>query len=105
MPSKTIPVDSGIMLAPDWMLIPIDSSNWELCHRHENVRGKHAGDLTWHHCGRYYQHSTIEQAVLYVADQLMKAKARDELLSLGAAMSLYRDICDQLAEAVRAWRA
>lgn len=102
--------DGGLMLCDTWKLWPMGDGNWELCHKHvvadkpmTRANGS-AGKLMWVRCGRFYQRNTIEHAVLYVADALLKDKARDEVLTLGAALAEYRAICDQLADAVRAWR-
>ena len=58
----------------DWMLAPLDERNWELCHRHETTRGKNAGEVKWHHVGRYYQYDTFGNALAYAADCDLKAE-------------------------------
>ena len=95
--------DIGIMLADDWKLVPLDSRNWELCHRHVGqARGRHeAGtELRWFRCARFYSYNTIDCALLYVADQLMKDKCRDAALSLDAAVAEWKATIRELEQTV-----
>ena len=95
----------GIMLAENWKLVPLDERNWELCelreHRDTHGRPK-GGERTWHRCGRYYSYNTIEEALLYVADNLMKAKCHGRHMELQDALREYRAIADSLRQAVAA---
>ena len=52
----------------DWRLVPGDGDNWELAHRHISSRGKNKGKVSWHRVGRYYQKSTLANAIEYAAD-------------------------------------
>jgi hypothetical protein len=95
--------DNGILLADDWKLVPIDSRNWELCQRYvSQARGRHKGgtEPTWHHCGRFYSSNTIDCALLYVADNLMKDKCRDAALTLDAAVAEWKATIRELERAV-----
>lgn len=95
--------DIGIMLADDWKLVPLDARNWELCHRHVGqARGRNdAGtEPRWFRCGRFYSYNTIGQALCYVADETMKAKARDQTIALADALAEYGRIADALAATI-----
>jgi len=93
--------DIGILLANEWKLVPLDDRNWELCHLHvAQPRGGREGgtEPRWYRCGRFYQYNTVDEAMLYVADQLVKAKAWAQHMELGSALVEYRAI----AESIRA---
>jgi len=102
--------DGGILLADDWKLFPLDERNWELCHlcpTKETPATKTngtAGVVRWQRCGRYYSYNTVDQALLYVADQLTKAKCYDESLSLVRALDQWRATVDGLAARMGAAR-
>ena len=85
----------GILLAENWKLWPMDERNWELCTLAEGGR--------WKPYGRYYQYNTIDEAMLYVIDQLAKDGARDEMLALASAMEQWREGVESVREAARAW--
>ena len=97
-----------IMLAPDWKLVPVDARNWELwCLR--DVKSTPVtrsngtvGETRWMPCGRYYSYNTIEEALLYVADNLLKAKCHGRHMELQDALREYRAIADSLRQAVSA---
>ncbi len=80
----------GILLAENWKLWPMDERNWELCTLAEDGR--------WKPHGRYYSYNTIDQAMLYVIDVLMKDGCKDDALALASAMRQWQ----QLAESIRA---
>ena len=93
--------DIGILLANEWKLIPLDERNWELCHLHvAQPRGGREGgtEPRWYRCGRFYQYNTVDEAMLYVIDQLMKDGCKDDALALASAMRQWQ----QLAESIRA---
>ena len=90
--------DNGITLTEEWKLVPVDSLNWELCHRHATTRGKDVGVTKWHRCGRFYSAATIGHALVYVADQLMKEKAHGKAMELQSALATYERIAKELME-------
>ena len=94
--------DHGITIADDWKLVPLDARNWELCHRYatkaSGARPASDGPV-WHRCGRYYSYGTIAEAMLYVADELMKAKAREQAMDLRDALSEYATIAGGIRDA------
>lgn len=65
----------------DWRLVPLDSRNWELCHRHvARATGKNKGgsEPTWHRLGRFYQYNTIGEALRYATDcELMELRGAE----------------------------
>lgn len=75
----------------DWRLVPLDSRNWELCHRREVD-----GEERWSRRGRYYQAGTIPEALFYAADQEMRAKCADEAHDILDALREYRELTDAL---------
>jgi len=85
----------GIILAEGWKLHPMDDRNWELCQLTESG---------WRPYGRYYSYNTVDQALLYVADQLTKAKCYDESLALVQALDQWRETVDALAARMGAAR-
>lgn len=100
--------EGGIVFG-DWKLFPVDSMNWELCHRHETKDTKRAvaagtaGQVRWNRTGRFYQHNTFDLAIQYAADVELKAKAHAKVIELWDALEQYRDIiadlkADMLAE-------
>lgn len=101
MPSKNVQ-DGGILLADDWKLFPIDDANWELCHRYATTSGRDEGIVKWHRCGRFYSYGTLDEAALYVADQLMKQRAYARHMELGSALVEYREIADSIRATARA---
>jgi len=100
---KTVDIeDGGIMLTDDWKLWPLDDRNWELCHRYVSAAvGRHDGgtEPTWHRCGKFYSYNTVPEAMLYVADQKMKRRARKKAMALKEAVAEFKDICAQMREA------
>lgn len=60
----------------NWQLRPADSRNWQLWHLHIPAAvGRHEGgtEPRWMATGRFYQYDTIDNALLYAADQEVKA--------------------------------
>lgn len=86
----------------DWRLVPVDSRNWELCHRHVTTRGKNVGKEQWHHLGRYYQYNTIPAALEFAADEEMKAKRHGEVVRIEDALREYERILGEFRQAVSA---
>ena len=91
-----------ITLAEDWKLVPVDARNWELC-RKKGVEDKPAsrergtvGTVKWVRCGRYYSYNTVAEALRYVADELMKEKAREQAMTLATAIRYYEVITQNL---------
>lgn len=91
MARKETVQSGGIVLADDWKLYPIDDRNWELCKR---------GESGWSPYGRYYSYNTIDCALLYVADQLMKDKCRDAAMPLDVAAAEWKATVRELERAV-----
>lgn len=75
-----------------WRLVPMDGLNWELYHWHESKRGKNKGTEQWNHCGRYYQWTTIANAMQYAIDGEMQARRRNEVVQIGDALREYERI-------------
>ena len=102
--------NGGVLLADTWKLVPVDGLNWELCELRETAstsRSRESGTngvVKWHRCGRYYSYNTIGAALLYVADQLTKAKCYDESLALVRALDQWRATVDGLAARMGAAR-
>lgn len=98
--------DGGIVLHDNWKLYPLDERNWELCELREvidNAAARKAGtvgEMRWQRCGRYYSHNTIDCALLYVADQLMKDKCRDAAMELDVAAAEWKATVRELERAV-----
>lgn len=107
MSSKKSAEVGGILLTEDWKLLPVDTRNWELCHRHavgDNVKARTAGTVgqtRWHRCGRYYSHNTFVDAITYVADVELKRKVTATELGLLDALAAYRDIVEGIADSLR----
>lgn len=89
----------------DWRLVPTDSLNWELCHRHEVTRGKNAGTVKWNRLGRYYSHGTFGNALLYAADCELKSGRAGEALGIVDALAEYRAIAMSIEAAARRMEA
>ena len=92
MARKETVQSGGITLADEWKLYPLDDRNWELC--------KLMGDGQWKPYGRFYSYNTIDCALLYVADQLMKDKCRDAALTLDAAVAEWKATIRELEQTV-----
>lgn len=85
--AKRTDIQKGGIVFGDWKLMPIDSENWELCHRHV-PRGAD-GAPKWNHCGKYYNEHTIGSALRYAADQEMKAKCKTGALEIVEALEIW----------------
>ena len=92
MARKETVQNGGIVLADEWKLYPLDDRNWELC--------KLMGDGQWRPYGRYYSHNTIDCALLYVADNLMKDKCREQAMALDAAVAEWKATIRELEQTV-----
>lgn len=91
-------IENGIKFG-NWMLIPVDSTNWELAHWHvAKAVGRHQGgtEPQWNRTGRFYQHNTFDLAIQYAADVELKAKAHAKVMELWDALEQYRDIIADL---------
>lgn len=79
--------DIGVVFG-DWKLVPLDSNNWELCHRHVTKDTASArangtvGTVKWHRLGRYYQFNTVHLALEYAADWDIR-NGNEESMELG----------------------
>lgn len=97
--------DCGILLAEGWKLVPVDERNWELC-EHRAPRDSHGnprdGEPRWFRCGRFYQYNTIDEALLYVADEMAKRKCWTRQMELGIALVEYRVIANSIRATARA---
>ena len=80
----------GIILAEGWKLHPTGERNWELCQLTEGG---------WRPYGRYYSYNTIDQAMLYVIDVLMKDGCKDDALALASAMRQWQQLAESIREA------
>lgn len=93
--------DSGITFG-EWKLVPVDSRNWELCHRHpvsDTPTARKAGTVgtvQWNRLGRFYSHNTFHLAIQYAADCELKDKCHDTVMELEDALHEYRTIVDAL---------
>ena len=94
MPSKSVQ-DGGIVFG-DWKLFPVDSRNWELCHRHANTRGESKGTVQWNRLGRFYQFNTFDLALQYAADEELKGKAYGTAMELQDAIRQYGTVIAML---------
>ncbi len=92
MARKETVQNGGIVLPDEWKLYPLDDRNWELCKLME--------DGQWKPYGRFYSYNTIDCALLYVADNLMKAKCRDAALTLDAAVAEWKATIRELEQTV-----
>jgi hypothetical protein len=106
MAEKRKSVQEGGIVFGDWKLFPVDSRNWELCHRHEVAdttsarRAGTVGRVQWNRLGRFYQHSTFDAAIQYAADCELKGGCHDRAMELGEAIAEYRAIVDGMSAAV-----
>jgi hypothetical protein len=96
MAEKTKSVQEGGIVFGDWKLFPVDSRNWELCHRHANTRGESKGTVQWNRLGRFYQFNTFDLALQYAADEELKGKAYGTAMELKDAIAEYRTIIAML---------
>ena len=85
----------------DWRLIPMDGDNWELAHRHVTTRGKNVGSVTWHRIGRYYQQSTIANALLYAADWEMRNDGDASAVPWREYVTSYQSMLDHFMSSFR----
>lgn len=93
---------NGIVFG-DWKLVPVDSRNWELCHRHvARATGRHKGGTRpqWNRLGRFYQFNTFDLALQYAADEELKDGCHDRAMGLAYAIAEYRAIVDGMSAAV-----
>ena len=95
--------DGGLMLASGWKLVSLDARNWELCQlrepcdRHGRPTG---GEPRWYRCGRFYSHDTVENAMLYVLDELWKAGMGDGARELSVGLANYRALVAEVRREV-----
>ena len=106
MAEKRKSVQEGGIVFGDWKLFPVDSRNWELCHRHEVAdtttarKAGTVGRVQWNRLGRFYQCNTIDAAIQYAADCELKGKAYGRQMELQDALYEYRAIVDGMSAAV-----
>jgi hypothetical protein len=102
MAEKTKSVQEGGITFGDWKLMPVDSRNWELCHRHavsDTPTARRAGTVgivQWNRLGRFYQFNTFDLALQYAADEELKGKAYGTAMELKDAIAEYRTIIAML---------
>lgn len=87
----------------EWMLVPIDERNWELCHWHvAKATGRHSGgtEPQWNRLGRYYSYNTFGNALLYAVDCEMKDECAETVMELDAALDRYERIAEGLRDAM-----
>ncbi len=92
--------DGGIVFG-DWKLIPMDSNNWELAHRHASQRGKNVGKVQWNRLGKFYHEHTIQNALRYAADYELKQRHRDAAADIERCLEEYERITEQFVAEVR----
>ena len=80
----------GVILATQWKLWPMDERNWELC--------RMGDDGKWRPFGRYYSYNTVEEAILYVIDQLWKSGSDEEARQLCVDLAGYRACVREVRE-------
>lgn len=89
----------------DWKIIVADGENWELAHL--RVTGDTAsarekgtvGKVQWHRCSKFFNEHSIGSALLYAADQEMKAKHKDSEVEIREALQEYERILTDFREA------
>lgn len=85
-----------IEICDGWQLRPCDKLNWELwqyCEVQKTARSVKAGtvgEMSWHRTGRFYQASTIEAAIDFVADYKIRNEQPDEVISLAGYINQLR---------------
>lgn len=82
----------------NWQLRPMDARNWQLWHWRESARGDDKGKMGWHPEGRFYSYSTIDNALLYAADQ--EIKAMDGTAGFMEYVSLLRETLDGFEKSI-----
>lgn len=98
--------DNGVVFG-NWKLVPVDSHNWELCHRHavsDTPTARKAGTVgvvQWNRLGRYYQYNTFALAIQYAADCELKDKAYGKQMELMDALYEYERILADFTKEVR----
>ena len=95
MADKTKDIQENGIVFGDWKLFPVDSINWELCHRHEVSRGKNAGTVKWVRLGRFYSWNTFKNALMYAADYELREGSRETATDIGGALNKYLDITEK----------
>jgi hypothetical protein len=89
---------NGIVFG-DWKLVPVDSRNWELCHRHvARATGRHKGGTRpqWNRLGRFYQCNTFDAAIQYAADCELKDGTAEAARDIHVALAEYGRIAGAL---------
>ena len=92
--AKQVSVQEGGITFGYWKLFPVDSHNWELCHRHANTRGDNVGVVQWNRLGRFYQYGTFPLAIRYAADCALKDGCHCTVMELQDALHEYDRIVD-----------
>ena len=85
----------------DWRLVPLDGSNWELCHRHAAKSGARKGEVSWHRLGRYYQWNTVGCALAYAADCEVKGGDRETVVRIEEALDRWKDTLRRFESDIR----
>jgi hypothetical protein len=57
--------------------------------------------VRWQRCGRFYSYNTIDEAMLYVIDALMKDGCKDDALALASAMRQWQQLAESVRETAR----
>ena len=91
----------GVILAEKWRLVPLDDRNWELCQMRQpsDTHGRpRGGTERWFRCGGFYSYNTVEEAILYVIDQLWKSGSDEEARQLCVDLAGYRACVREVRE-------
>ena len=94
----------GVMLADNWKLFPVDDRNWELCQLRVTADTASArksgtvGMMRWQRCGRFYSYNTVPNAIMYVADVLVKESC-EQAITLVDALDTWREAVDAMTDA------
>ena len=86
----------------DWRLVPVNAPNWELQHRHLPKNADEGAEPKWYGVGRYYQHTTIVNAIEYAADRELAEGNEDAAISLAEFLQQYKDTLERF-EAEAKW--
>lgn len=94
----------GVMLSDRWKLYPVDERNWELCELRVTADTANArkagtvGTLRWQRCGRFYSYNSVPNAILFVADVVVKESC-EQAITLVDALDTWRAAVDAMTDA------
>ena len=85
-----------IEICDGWQLRKCDSTNWQLWQYGETqstpsaVKAGTVGEMAWHPTGRFYQASSFDVAIDFVADYKIRNEQPDEVISLAGYINQLR---------------